>query len=128
MSALARDGAGRTGAAQVGLRRGRMGWLARSAAPGVGLGAGVSLRSTAEAAMATGEAAMATGEAAVLAVVQPADASSATLLTAGGSAVRVLLAILAGAGAADGPAGVVARALAGVLADTHSAVRLVATR
>jgi hypothetical protein len=60
MRALARDGAGRSGATQVGLRRGRVGRLAGRAAPGVGLGAGVSLRSTADAAMATGEAAMRT--------------------------------------------------------------------
>jgi hypothetical protein len=98
-----------------------MGWLPRSAAPGVGLGAGVSLRSTAQAAMATGEAAM-------LAVVQPADASSATLLTVGDSAVRILRVILAGAGATNGPAEVMTRALAGIMADTHTAVRLVATR
>ena len=118
MSALARDGAGRTGAAQVGLRRGRMGGLARSATRGVDLGTGIGLRSTAEAAMAIGEAA-------VLAAVQPAAASNGTLLlTVGGNAARVLLAVLAGAGAAAEPAGVVARALAG----TCTAVRLVATR
>ena len=108
--------AGRSAAPGVSLRRGRVRRLAGNAAPGVGLGAGASLRSTAEAAMATGEAA-------VLAV-QPADASSSTLLTVGSSAVRILLAILAGAGAAYGPAGVVA----GALAETRTAVRLVATR
>ena len=97
-----------------------MGRLAGSAAP-VGLGAGVGLWRTAEAAMATGEAA-------VLAAVQPAAASSATLLAVGGGAARVLLAVLAGARAADIPAGVVARALAGVLAETSTAVRLVAAR
>jgi hypothetical protein len=68
MSALARDGAGRMGAAQVGLRRGRVGRMAGGAAP-VGLGAGVGLWSTAEAVMATGEAAM-------LAAVQPAAAAA----------------------------------------------------
>ena len=65
MRALARDGAGRRGAAQVGLRRGRVGRLAGRAAPGVGLEAGIGLWRTPEAAMATGEAAM-------LATVQPA--------------------------------------------------------
>lgn len=89
-----------------------MGRLAGRAAPSVGLGAGVGL-------WRTPEAAMATGEAATLAAVQPA-----ALLTVGGSAVRVLLAVLAGAPAANEPAGVVARALAGVLART--AARLLA--
>jgi hypothetical protein len=88
-----------------------MGRLAGSAAP-VDLGAGVGLRRTAEAAM--------------LAAVQPAAASGATLLTVGGSAAWVLLAVRAGARAADEPAGMVARALAGVLAGTCTAVRLVA--
>ena len=95
-----------------------MGGLARSTTPGVDLGTGVGLRSTAQAAMATGEAAL-------LAAVQPASASSATLLlTVGGDATRVLLAVRTGAGAADDPAGVVARALAG----TPTAVQPVATR
>src|SRR6476620_4442051 len=111
MWALARDGAGRRGAAQVGLRRGRVGQWAGRAAPGVGLGTGVGLRSTSDAVMATGKGA-------TLAAVQPA-----ALLTVGGSAVRVLLAILTGATAADEPAGVVGRSLAGVLARTAARLR-----
>ncbi|MGA8518418.1 MAG: hypothetical protein WB735_09800 [Pseudonocardiaceae bacterium] len=116
MRALARDGAGRSRGAQVGLRRGRVGRLAGRAAPGVGLEAGVGLRSTSDVAVATGEAAM-------LATVQPA-VSGPILLTVGDSAMGVLLAVLAGAPPADEPAGVVARALAGVLART--AARLLA--
>lgn len=96
-----------------------MGRLAGSAAP-VGLGAGVGLRSTADTAMTAGEAAL-------LAAVQPA-ARGVTLLTVGGGAVRVLLAILAGAPAANRPAGVVDRALAGVLVQVRTAARLVAAR
>jgi hypothetical protein len=115
VSALARDGAGGMGTAQVGLRRGRMGRLARSAAP-VDLGTGVGLRSTAEAAITIAQAA-------VLAASRPAAAGSATLLPVGGNAARVLLAVLA-ARTADGPAGVVARALAG----TCTPVRLVTPR
>lgn len=91
-----------------------MGWLAGRAAAGVGIGAGVGLWSTAEAAIATGEAAM-------LATVQPA-ASRTTLLTVGGSAVRILRSVLASAPAAE----VVARALAGVLVEARTAARLVA--
>lgn len=66
------------------------------AAPGITLGAGVSLRSTAEAPITTGEAAM-------LAAFQSAATSGATVLPVGGSALRVLLAVLVGA-----PAGAVA--------------------
>jgi hypothetical protein len=65
---------------------------------------------------------MATGEAAMLAGIQPA-ARSATLLTVGDSAVRVLRATLAGAGTANRPAEVMTRALAGILADTHTKSR-----
>jgi hypothetical protein len=74
--------------------------VTRRAAPGVGLGAGVSLRSTAEAPMTTGKATM------LAAAAQPTT-SGATLLRVGCSAVRVLLAALMGAPAADEPAGVV---------------------
>lgn len=70
-------------------------------APGVTLGAGVSLRSTADSPSTTGEAAR-------LPAVQSAATSGATLLPVGGSAVRVLLAVLVGAPADDGSAGVVA--------------------
>ncbi len=72
------------------------GRVAGRAASGVGLGAGIGL-------WRTPEAAMATGEAATLPAVQPA-----ALLTGSGSAVRVLLDVPAGAPAADGPARVVA--------------------
>ncbi|HEX5347281.1 MAG TPA: hypothetical protein VFW64_09335 [Pseudonocardiaceae bacterium] len=81
------------------------GRVAGRAASGVGLGAGIGL-------WRTPDAAMATGEAATLAAVQ-----SAALLTGSGSAVRVLLAVPAGTPAAEEPAGVVARALAGVLVE-----------
>jgi hypothetical protein len=88
-------------------------------APGVGWrSAGVGLRSTAETPMATGEAA-------VLGAVRPA--AGGALLTAGGRAVPVLLAVLAGAAAADEFAVVVARSLAGVLGDARTVARLAAT-
>ena len=82
--------------------------LARCTVPAE-LGAGVSLRSTTEIAVATGNAA-------VLAAVQPATTSGTALLAVGDHPVRVLEAVLAGAAAGDGPAGMVTRCLAGVLA------------
>lgn len=91
-----------------------MGQLAGCALPGVALGAGVGLRSTAEA--------VTTSETAMLG----AAASHGTLLVVGGSAVRALLADLPGASAADEPTGVVARDLAGILIDARTVVRLVA--
>lgn len=94
------------------MRRGRMGYLAGRAAPGVGLGARVGLRSTAEVTMASGEAA-------VLAAVQPV-----ALLTVGANVMRVRPAVLAGARAAGETAGV----MAGVLAGTRTPIRLIATR
>jgi hypothetical protein len=115
MSVLARDGAGRRGAAQIGLRCGRMGKLPGRTAPGVGLSAGVGVRSSAKTAMATGGAAM-------LAAVQPA--ASGALLTVGGRAVRVLLAVLTGVAATDEFAVVVTRPLAGVLVGARTVARL----
>jgi hypothetical protein len=67
---------------------------------------------------------MATGEAAMLAAVRPA--ASGALLTIGGRAVRVLLAVLAGAVATDDFAVVVARSLAGVRVDARTVTRLAA--
>ena len=74
--------------------------MTRRIAPGLGLSAGVSLRSTAEAPMTTGKATM------LAAAAQP-TARGATLLRVGCSAVRVLLAALMGAPATDEPAGMV---------------------
>ena len=82
--------------------------LARCTVPAE-LRAGVGLRSTTEIAVAAGDAA-------VLVAVQPAPASGTALLAVGDHPVRVLGAVLAGAAAGDGLAGMVTRGLAGVLA------------
>lgn len=108
MTALIRGGTGRRGTAQVRLWRGRVRWLARRAVSAE-LRAGVSLRSATEIAMAAGDAA-------VLVAVQPTTASGTTLLAVGDHPVRGLGAVLAGAAAGDGLAGMVTRGLAGVLA------------
>ena len=118
MKALTRPTTRRRGTTQVGLRRGRLGRLARCTVP-TRLGADVGLRSTTQAAMATGVARM-------LAAIQPTASRGATGLTIGGHPVRVLRAVLADAAATDGAAEVVARALAGILAGTRTPARLVA--
>jgi hypothetical protein len=95
-----------------------MGRLARCTVP-TRLGADVGLRSTTQAALTTGETRM-------LAAIQPTAGRGAAVLTVGGHAMRVLRAVLADAAAADRAAGVVARALARVLAGTRTAARLIA--